>query len=455
MKKKITGNLIFLFMFLLPVANAFTQAPPAAKTIYSVDPVVKTRQNTTPVLSLPDAVDLALKQASGFSGAQIGERIAGEDIRQSKSAFYPKVEAKPNYIFTSPSLSGARPRVPSYLGANGVNEIQGIVVASGEIDTSGKLSASLRRNQALLASARAGTEVARRDLIQGVSDAYYGLALATVKRAGAEKNLASAEEFESTTKLLLDAGEVAPVDLIRARLQTAARRDELEQTHTDESVNGGGLRSLIGYGFADTVAVQDLMTQMPGDNEIERFAETAIATRPEFAQFDADRKAASTEIEAAKAERRPQIVYSVSSGLISDSLGATHLKDSLGVQVNVGVTIPIFDWGAAKSRETQARLRLQQTENTRQIAERQFALAFFSARAQAISARTRIRLIASAITDAESNVSASTARYRMGEATIVEVTDAQNLLITQKTSLYQAIFDYQTARSRLMRAAGQ
>ncbi len=455
MKRGIRGKILAYSLILLLVANAFTQAPPAAKSVFAGDSVRKVTQDTGPVLSLPDAVDMALKQASGFRGSQIGERIASEDVRQAKTAFYPKFEARPNYIFTSPSLGPVRPRLPSYLGANAINEIQGIVIASGEIDTSGKLNATLRRNQALLASARAGTEVARRDLIQGVSDAYYGLALATVKRIGAEKNLAFAEEFENSTKLLLDAGEVAPVDLVRARLQTAARRDELEQVRTDESVNASGLRSLIGYEFTDAVAVQDLMTQMPADNEIERFAETAIATRPEFAQFEADRKVAETEIDAAKAQRRPQFTYSVSSGFISDSLAATHLKDSLGVQVNVGVAIPIFDWGAARSRETQARLRLQQTENTRQIAERQFALAFFTARTQAISARTRIRLIAAAITDAEANVSASTARYRSGEATIIEVTDAQNLLITQKTALYQAIFDYQTARSRLMRATGK
>ncbi|MEP6788460.1 MAG: TolC family protein [Acidobacteriota bacterium] len=406
-------------------------------------------------LTLADAVDLALKQASGFRGAQIGERIAAEDVTQAKSAFLPKVEAKPNYIFTSPSLGPVRPRLPSYLGANAINEIQALVVASGELDTSGKLKATLIRNQALLESARAGTEVARRDLIQGVAESYYGLAVTAAKRAGAEKNLASAEEFETNTKLQLDAGEVAPVDLVRARLQTGARRDELEQAKTDESVNSNGLRLLIGYAFTDPVLVNDILTETPADNEIERFAEAAISTRPEFAQFEADKKAAESEIKVARAERHPQFTYSVSSGFITDSFAATHIKDSAGVQVNVGVTIPIFDWGAARSHEIQAKLRLQQVENSRAIAERQLAQAFFTARTQAISARTRIRQIGAAITDAEANVAASTARYHSGEATIMEVIDAQNTLVTQKTALYQALFDYQTARARLMRATGQ
>jgi outer membrane protein TolC len=98
---------------------------------------------------------------------------------------------------------------------------------------------------------------------------------------------------------------------------------------------------------------------------------------------------------------------------------------------------------------------MQMTENTRAIAERQFAQGFFTARTEAISARTRIRQIAAAITDAEANVAASLARYRAGEGPISEVIDAQNTLVAQRTALNQAIFDYQTARSRLMRASGR
>lgn len=446
-----TRRTILLTVTLLFTGTIFSQTNAPSPTISS------SPQPSEPAhpLSLDDAIQLSLKQASNFKGAQLNEQLAAEDIKQARAAFLPKIDSKPNYIYTSPSLGPGRSRLPSFLGANAINEIQGLVVASGEIDTSGKLSATLRRNQALLASAHAGTEVARRDLIQGVSDAYFNLALATAKRRAAETNLGVAEEFENNTKLQLDAGEVPPVDLVRARLQTAARRDELEQSRSEESVSEDGLRVLIGYPFIEPVSAQDLLTEMPVDNEIETFAEAMISTRPEFAQFEADRKAAQEAINLARAERRPQLTYSFGHGLITDSLAPTHLRDSVGTQLNVGVTVPIFDWGSARSRETQARLHMQMTENTRAIVERQFAQAFFTARTEAISSRTRIRQIAAAITDAEANVAASLARYRAGEGPISEVIDAQNTLVTQRTALNQAIFDYQTARSRLMRAAGR
>jgi outer membrane protein TolC len=453
---------IFLSTIIAVVTCWFAATDTSAQTVTPVPTAtVEPRANSSRQtdagrpLTLTGAVDLALKQASNLTTAELSEQVAAEDVRQARAAFLPKVVAQPNYIYTSPSLGPTRPRPPSFLGANAINEIQGLVVTSGELDLSGRLGATLRKNRQLLAAAHAGTEVARRDLIQAVGDAYFGLSLSVAKRRAAEDNLATAQEFEANTKLQLDAGEVAPVDLVRARLQTAARRDELEQARTDEAVNANGLRLLVGYTFTATIDVADLMVQMPVDGEIERFSEATIATRPEFTQFKANRSAAEEDVRVARAERRPQFTYSIGTGFISDSLSPPHIRDSLGIQANVGVTIPLFDWGAARSRETQAKLRLQQAQTAATIAARQFARDFFTARSQSVGARVRIRQIAASIVDAQANVSASIARYRAGEATILEVTDAQTTLINQRTALYQAIFDYQTARARLMRAAGQ
>ena len=429
--------------------TAPTTLPPsgAAGTAVSID--------ASKPISLNEAIQLALGRASGYSTAQINQRIASEDVRQAQAAFLPKITAPLTLIYTSPSLEHTTPRMPSFLGANAITEYQVLLNAAGEIDTSGRLRATLERSRALVESARSGGEVARRDLVQSVVDAYFNLALSTTKRRGAESNLQSALLFEDNTRLQLEAGEVAPVDLVRARLQTAARRDELAQSSLDESVNSDSLRALIAVDFSQPVATEDLLTMMPGPDEIQRFSDATISSRPEFAQYEAERRAAELEARAARGERRPQLTYSVSSGSVSDSLRPVPIKNHLGVQATVGFTIPIFDWGASRSREAQARLRTQLAENSKQLAQRQFVQAFYTARSQAVAAQQRISTLSQSIADAETNVATSIARYRAGEAPISEVVDAQNLLVTQRQSLYQALYDYQTAKSRLARAAGQ
>lgn len=411
----------------------------------------------SPQLALDEALGLAGAQVSALQQARLNERIAEEDVRQARVAFLPKITTPLHYIYTSPApgLPPGEPRTPSYIANNAIGEYQALVNVAGDFDIAGRLRAQLARNRALLDAARAGTEVARRALMQAVTETYYGLSLASAERTSAEQNLQAAQEFEKITSLLLSGGEVAPVDLTRAQLQTTTRLDELERARANEAVAADALRVLVGYDFARPIAAIDLAVQVPTDGEVMSFTADTISRRPEFAQLDAQRRASLADIRLARADRRPQLSYSINGGFDTDSLKPMRLKEHTGVSAGINLSIPLFDWGASRSRERQARLRLEVTENERAQAVRGFTQQFYTARTQALSARERIRLAATGITQAQNNLDASIARYRSGEAQIIEVTDAQTTLAAQRLAFYQAIFDYQVALAGLRQAAGQ
>ena len=413
-------------------------------------------QNANP-LTLEEALRLANAQASTFQEALLNEQIAAEDVKQAQAAFLPKVSAPLSYIYTSPALGqpAGTPRAPSFIANNAISEYEALVNVSGDFDIAGKLRATLARNRALLAAAHAGTEVARRALAQAVLEAYYGLALATAQRTAAEGNLAAAEEFERITSLLLSGGEIAPVDLTRAHLQTLVRRDEQVRARANEEVAAGALRVLVGYEFSRPISTTDLALVLPGDNDFQQFNSGDISRRPEFAQLEARLRAAKQDTRIARTDRLPALSYSMNGGFDTDSFKGPRLKEHSGLSASVSLTIPIFDWGSTRSKERQARLRVQLVENDRSVALRGFTQQFFAARAQAASAAERVRLSREGVLQAQNNVAASIARYRAGEAQILEVTDAQNMLVTQRTALYQALFDYQTALGRLRQATGQ
>lgn len=423
---------------------------PATVSAQKLEPVVNP-------LTLDEALRLASTQASGFQQAALNERIAAADFKQSKAAFLPRLSGSLGYIYTSPliGLSLGAPRVQSFIAANSIGEYPWLVNVAGDVDIAGRLRATHERNRALLAAARAGTEVARRVLAQAVIETYYGLALAIAQRRSAEQNLTVAEEFEKTTALLLSGGEVAPVDLTRAQLQTTTRRDELERAQTNEAVAADDLRVLVGYDSSTPISTTDLATAIPIGGEVERFTADTISQRPEFAQFEAERRAAEQDIRLTRAERRPQLSYLISGGFDSDSFRRIPLKEHSGVAAAFSLSIPIFDWGASRSREQQARLRAEVAANERTLAQRSFVRKFQTSRSQALSAATRIKLAGTGIAQAQTNLDASISRYRAGEASIIEVTDAQAILVTQRSALYQAIFDYQTAVARLRQATGQ
>jgi outer membrane protein TolC len=459
--RTIPGTLVLLVIAAVaPLAQSPT--PPisasGATQIYNIQ--AQQPASTSTRLTRDDAVRLALTQASAFQTSRYAELIASEDVRQAHAAFLPRITSPSTITYNSPTLGPVVPGTPradqhSFIAANAISEYQALVGASGDVDLSGRMRGALRRSVALLEAARAGTEVARRSLVQAVDDAYYGLALSTAKLRSSELSLAAAEEFARISQLMFNAGEVAEVDTTRARLQVATRRDEVEQARAAEIVAAGGLRVLVGYDFTTPLEISDLHGELPDPVSIERFVASAISSRPEFALFDAERRAADEEAKSARKERLPQLSYSVFGGFDSDSLHHDPIHDHSGVQASVSLTVPIFDWGASKSREQQARLRAKSLESERSLAVRNFTQQFHGARAQALAASSRYQLLTVSVADAEKNVQASIARYRAGEAPVIEVTEAQNTLASQRAALYQALFDYQQARARLLQVTGQ
>ena len=125
-----------------------------------------------------------------------------------------------------------------------------------------------------------------------------------------------------------------------------------------------------------------------------------------------------------------------------------RLEGGIGAAHDPGIDV-------AQRPERQAELRAQSAEVQRQIVIRDLYLQFASARQQATTAAERVDNARRAVDDAERNLAISISRYRAGEGTITEVTDAQTTLANQRLTLQQALFDYQVARAHLLEAVGQ
>src|SRR5438128_1100288 len=204
------------------------------------------------------------------------------------------------------------------------------------------------------------------------------------------------------------------------------------------------------FSFISSNAVAEYESLLGTAGEIDVSGRLRAALGRSVALLEAERRAAEQEAKAARAERLPQFTYSLNGGFDSQSLRPDVLHEHLGLLATVSVTIPIFDWGASRSRQRQARFRAQSFENERALAVRNFTQQFYSAQSQALAAASRYQLLSASVTDAERNVTASLARYRGGEAPFIEVSDSLSTLAAQRAALYQALFDYQSARARLL-----
>lgn len=456
MSRVILRRLMLLRSFLPLVIVALAASAAAQNPLVSQPVTVAPRPTSASAapapspLSIESAGRLALRQASAFQQALIDEQIATLDVTQARAAVLPRIRNVTTVTLNEPLMPHSSD--PAFIAQNAAREYQALVGAEGSLDFG--LRAAVRRSRELLAAAHAGTEIARRGLLRGVREAYFGLALGEARRRSAEESLAAAQEFERVTALQQEGGEVPEIDVIRARLQTAQRRDDLEQSLVQETIAAAALRVLIGYGPAQPLTVSDL-TATPSEADLQPFTAETILRRPEIAQASAQQQAAREDISVARAERLPSFTYSVDEGFDSASLQHDDVRRHSGYLIGASLRIPILDWGAARARQRQAELRAEQAANQLTLVRRDLEQQFLSSREEALSAVRRAVNARAAVTDAQRNVDISIARYRAGEASIVEVTDALTTLAQQRANLQQALYDFEFARAQLQEASGQ
>ena len=400
-------------------------------------------------ITVEQAVQLALQNASLYRQAQVDERIAKEDVRQARTAFLPQLSIPLSYIGTTSSRYrlADEPLTFSLLSASSINETSAFINASGLVDIAGRLRAALRRSRAQLAAAQAGTQVARRTLAITTVDAYYGLALARQKRRLADETLALAEAFAKIAENLKARGEVAEADVLRARSAALLRRDELEQARAAESAAMDLLRVLTGVDFATHIAHPLLTDDLPTVIDFQGHTEELLKTRPELSQIESLKRAALEDARIARRELWPEMSYSLSGGF--DAADFRPLTRYTGGQAVISLNIPVFNWGASRSRETQARLRAESLDLQRESALQQLRQEFYTARANALSAIERARMTRSATEASQQSLTLAFAAYRLKKGTILEVIDAQSNYADARLAYYQAIADYRTNRIRL------
>ena len=401
-------------------------------------------------MTIENATQAALRQANAYQQAVIDERAAAMELTQTRGALLPRLRSSFTATYNKPLHPGSAD--PSFIAQNAEREYQELLGFEGSVDLG--MRAAVARSRALLAAAHAGTEIARRALVRGVREAYFGLGLATAKRSSAEETLKAAEEFERVTTLQHSGGELAEVDVIRARLQTAQRRDDIEQARLQEAQALAAMRVLTGVRAPEPLTVSEL-TPQPAAADIEHFTTEMAARRPELAQAEAQLQAAKSDVGVARAGRLPTLNYAIDEGFDSPSLRHDDIREHRGYLATAMLDIPIFDWGIGRAKQRQAELKAQAAENQLVITRREVELQFATARDEALTAIRRADNARAAVADAQRNADISVARYRAGEAPILEVTDALTTLAQQRTNYQQALFDFEIARAHLQEAAGE
>jgi outer membrane protein TolC len=388
------------------------------------------------VLTLQDALARAKANDPQFRAALTELGLAHQDVVQSRAGLLPNVNYNMQYLYTqgngSRVITEAR-----YIANNGVHEY----IAQGNVHQalSPGMLAELRKVEAAEALARAKSEIAARGLVVTAVQSYYGYVVAQRKYATVQKAASEADHFLSISQKLQSGGEVANSDVIKAQIQDQQRKRDLEDALLAMNKSRLDLAVLLFPDFNQNFSVVDdlrLPDPLPGFAEVQA---AAIKNNPEIRVALASLRQSDQEVKVAWTAMLPALgldyFYGIDANQFAVRGPAPERLRNLGYSASATLQLPIWNWGAGYSKVKQADLRRQQAHVELSFAQRQLLANLRSFYDEVETARAQLASLTQTAELASDSLRLTTLRYQAGEATVLEVVDAQNTL-TQARNLY-------------------
>lgn len=409
-----------------------------------------TSTNPPLTLTLQDALGRARANSVQFQAALTDQGVAHEDKVQARAALLPNVAYNNQFIYTEPNGT------PSgvFIAANAVHEY----VSEGNVrQVIGYTPyADYRRAQALEAVARARAEVAKRGLVVAVVQSYYGLLAAQRKYASAQEAAAEAQRFLDLSRKLEHGGEVAHSDVIKAQLQFNDRQRDLREAQLAMDKSHLDLAVLLFPDFNLNFTVVDDAQLAPPLMAFDDFLKAAQSRNPDLRASSASFQASKFELASARSGYFPTLTLDYFYGIDAAHFATREPAgiNNLGYAVTATLNIPVWNWGATRSKIVQADLRRKQAQRELSFAERKLQADMRSLYAEAEAARAELDLLKNSVDLASESLRLTTLRYQGGEATALEVVDAQNTLTQARNAYSDGEVRARTALANLQTLTG-
>jgi outer membrane protein TolC len=413
---------------------------------------------TAPItITLQDALARARANEPQYRAALTNYGVARQNTVQGRAALLPNVKYNAQFLYTE----GNGTTTGRFVGANGVHEY----VSQGNVHQEFSLqnAAEYRLVRAQEALAKANAEIATRGLVVTVTQAYYGFVVAQRKYSTAQRAEAEAEHFSDITQKLEHGGEVAHSDTIKAQLQLQQQQRALQEAQLEMDRSRMELAVIIFPNFNENFsAVDDLenIQPLPAFQEAEAQAGNQ---NPQLAAALAAMRAANQEVAVAWNSFLPSLGLDYFYGIDANNFAANGFEPgtfprrpvrNLGYAAWATLDLPIWNWGASRSKVKSAHLQRDQAQVELSFAQRKMVADLKTLYSEAQTGRSELESLRQSAELAAESLRLTTLRYQAGEATVLEVVDAQNTLTLAQNALGDGQVRYRVAVANLQTLTG-
>ena len=415
--------------------GALAQAPPPTLT-----------------LTLQDAMERAKANSQQLLSADIAARIAHEDRVQAKAALLPTATWLNGFAYTQPN---GPDNSLTFVTNDGPRVYTNMANVHADVWSPGK-RADYQIAIAAESITRARVEIASRGLIATVFQNFYGMAVAQRHLKNAAISLREAQDFADITRKQEAGGEVAHSDVVKAQLTLDQRERDVQEAQLAGDKARIGFAVFLFPDFRQDFAVADdldTLTALPPFPEIEAKARD---NNPEIRAAQAAITQETYGIRSARAAYFPvlSVDYFVGIQARQYALHNEFGQNNVGNNVVASLNVPIWNWGATRSKVKQATLKLQQARTDLSLSQRQLLANLNAFYLEANVASSQMASLKHTLDLAEESLKLTLLRYQAGEVSVLEVVDAQTTLVGARNASDDGLVRYRVALANVQTLTG-
>jgi outer membrane protein TolC len=197
----------------------------------------------------------------------------------------------------------------------------------------------------------------------------------------------------------------------------------------------------------------DATTPLPSRDEVDQ---AASKNNPELKSALASLQVSDADVLAARAAYLPDLGLNVTYGIDAPQFavnGPDRVRN-LGYSASVTLDIPVWDWLSTQHKVKQSEIRRDASRVALTAAQRRLVARLDEAYAEAAAAREQLASLDASVTTAAESLRLTKLRYAAGEATVLEMVDAQGAFLMAENAREDGRVRYHAARADLETLTG-
>jgi len=411
---------------------------------------------TTVSISLNDAIQRAQANEPAFAAIAAETKATQLDRSIAKAALLPSVDYHNQFLYTQPNGEVTQvggQAAPRFIANNAVHEYTSQATVNETLGLQGV--AGVQRASAASARAAAELEVARRGLVSAVVGLYFGVLASERKLTVAQRAAGEADAFTNLAQKREAAREVAHADVVKAQLQQQQRQRDLAdaQLAFDRSRLELGILLFPDPRTSYTLQAGETSAALPTRAEVEA---AAGRMNPELKSALASVRLSEIDVLSAKAAYMPDLALNFTYGIDAPQFAANGPDGirNLGYSASATLDIPVWNWLSTQNKIKQSQIRRDAARVALTATQKRLIVELDTFYAEAVSVRTQLASLDASVQTATESLRLTRLRYTGGEATVLEVVDAQNALTGAETAREDGLVRYQAALANLQTLTG-